>query len=156
MVEPFLFQDPDHRGAEAGQPSRLRVNSLLTGGDRNSPPAAGADIRVNAVFDRLGLGHHLEPDSRAGAAGIDDAVCAEPQVFLGHADVSPVLIPGGEAGRRRLRFIAQGCGPKAGSRSGSAQSITSWKLIATGLTSARRVPPSSLHTPSDIGRGAAR
>jgi len=57
-----------HSGAASGQPPRLRVNALLTGDDRNSSAATGADIQVQAILDRFGLGHHLEPDPRAGAA----------------------------------------------------------------------------------------
>ena len=100
-------------------------------GDRNGPTAAGADVQVKPVLDRLALGYHLEPNARTGATGIGDTVRADPQVFLGHSGIAPVIIPGGEASRRRLQPIPQRGGPKAGKPLPSAQSITSWKLTAT-------------------------
>jgi hypothetical protein len=51
---------------------------------------------------------------RTGAAGITDALHAKSQIFLGHADVAPILIAGGEAGRRRLGLIPPKRHPKAG------------------------------------------
>jgi hypothetical protein len=68
--------------------------------------------------------------------GIDDAVCADPQVFIRHPDIAPVVIPSGEGFGRRLKLIPQRGGPEAESRSGSVQPINNWKLTATSLSSA--------------------
>jgi len=63
VVDPFLLQDPDRRGAQIGQPSRLGVDSLPAGCDRNGSPAASVDVQVQPVPDRLALGYYLEPDA---------------------------------------------------------------------------------------------
>jgi hypothetical protein len=53
---------------------------------------------------------------RAPAVRIGDAVLADAQILLGHPDLAPVVVPGGEAGRGRRTFIPQGGGPEAGQR----------------------------------------
>src|SRR5215475_12166509 len=109
----LLIRDFDHRGAQGSQPPGLGVDPLPAGCDRNGSSAAGADIQVQPVLDRLRLGYHLEPDARPSAARVDDAVYADPQVFLRQSDVAPVVIPGAVAGRRRLNLISQRRGPQA-------------------------------------------
>jgi len=72
------------------------------------------DVEVEPVLDGLALGHHLEPDARSATVRIDDAVLADAQVGLGYPHVTPVVIPGGEASRGRLKLISQRGGPEAG------------------------------------------
>ena len=97
----------------SGQPSRLGIDALPAGRDRHGPPAAGADVQVQPVLGGLALGDNLEPDARAGATWIGDAVRANPQIRLGHPNVAPIIIPGGEAGRRRLKLVPQRGGREA-------------------------------------------
>jgi hypothetical protein len=89
VVDPLLIQDADRRGAQIGQPSRLGVDSLPAGCDRNGLPAAGVDVQVKPVLYRLAFGR------------LDDAVCADTQVYIGDPDIAPIIIPGAEANWRR-------------------------------------------------------
>jgi hypothetical protein len=54
VVEPLLVQDTGHGGAKIGQPPRLGVDLPPAGLDRKRPPAAGVDVDVEPVLDRLG------------------------------------------------------------------------------------------------------
>ncbi len=105
---------------------------------RDLPPAADVNVEVKPVLDRLALWYHLEPDPRAAAVRIADAILARAQFVLGHPDVTPVLIPVGEAGRGGSNVYPRAAAQNLASRSGSAQSITSWKsaTMASGGGSA--------------------
>src|SRR5262249_56096856 len=48
------------------------------------------------------------------AGGAEVGAGRKAQLFPGAADIPPVVIPRGEAGRRRLKLITQGRGPEPG------------------------------------------
>jgi hypothetical protein len=62
---------------------------------------------VHPVLERLLLRHHLEPDPRASPGRIDDAVKADAELVLAHADGAPVVVPVVMAIRWRLEFVAK-------------------------------------------------
>jgi hypothetical protein len=103
-----------HHHPGVAQPSCLGVDSLPAGFDRNRPPAADVDVEVEPVLDGLAFGHHLEPDARPAAIRIDDAVRADSQVGLRDSNVTPVVIPVGEASWGWLELISQSGSPEVG------------------------------------------
>src|SRR5262249_26776086 len=115
-IKVLLLEWADDRGPEAGQSPRLSVNPLLAGRERDRPPAAHVDVKVQTVLDRLDLRHHLEPDPWPVTVGVDDAVRAETQVGLWNPEVAVVVIPGGEPSRRRIKHVPQRSGPEASKR----------------------------------------
>ena len=48
----------------------------------------GGDVEVQPVLDRLALRHLLEPDPRAAAGRVDDAVLTDAEVRLDEAEVA--------------------------------------------------------------------
>src|SRR5580704_17349429 len=119
----FLAQVAEQRGAEITQPQGLGVHTLPAGVDGEVSPAAGVDVDVEPIARGLAVVHDLDPDAGSGAIRIDDAVRSPPEPGLGQPDVAPPVVPGGEAGRRRLQYVAQGLGPKAGQRLQVADAI---------------------------------
>jgi hemerythrin-like domain-containing protein len=113
MVEAVLLQHADGGGPELGQPPDLGVDTLLPGGEWNAATAAGVDVEMDPVLDRLAFRNDLEPDARPATAGVDDAVLTDPEVLLGQPHIAPVVVPGGEAVRRRFQLVAQRGGPEA-------------------------------------------
>src|SRR4051794_28768635 len=113
MVEAVVLQYPDGGGAELGEPPDLRVDEFPPGTQRNSAAAAGMDVEVEAVLDRLAFRHDLEPDARPAAGRVDDAVLADPELLFRQAPVAPVVVPGGEAAGRRFELVVQRRGPEA-------------------------------------------
>ncbi len=112
VVDAVLADDPDHGGAERFQPPRLSVDEPAPGLDRIGSPAADRDIEVQPVLERLLLRHHLEPDPRAPPGRIDDAVKAEAELVLAHADGAPVVVPVVIAIRRWLELVAKRSHPE--------------------------------------------
>jgi hypothetical protein len=108
------------RDGRAGreEPGHLGVHLLLAHLAGHVALAADAEVEVEPVLDRLGLGHLLEPDPRAHAVGIDDAVgLVGPDQFLfGHADAAVVREPAGLAVGRVFELVVHGRGPEAGLR----------------------------------------
>src|SRR5262249_28541808 len=102
VVDAVLVEDPDLGGAERFQPPRLGVDELAPGLDRVRPAAADRDVEVQPVLERLLLRHHLEPDPRTLAGGVDDAVEADAELVLADTDIAPVVIPVVIAVRRWL------------------------------------------------------
>src|SRR5262249_11171044 len=94
----------------------LGVDALAPRFDRERTAAADGDIQVQPVLDCLWFGYYLEPDAWAAAGGIDDAVLADPQVILAHADVTAVVVPGREALWWWLEVVSQGRGPETRER----------------------------------------
>lgn len=107
VVEAFGVQGTDELGTETGQAARLRADTLPEHLDRNRAAATDTDIEMQPVLGCLVLRYHLEPDPRPPAGGIDDAVSASAQLFLGHPDIAPVRIPAGEAIGRRFKHASQ-------------------------------------------------
>src|ERR1039457_1625958 len=133
VVEAFRVQDADEQGTEIGQAARLRVDALPAGLDRDRAAAADTDIEVQPVLGRFAIRYHLEPDPRPATAGIDDAVRAVPSSSSGtprsRQYASQLAKPSGGG----LSSYPSAAAQKRASGSGSAQSITSWKLTAIGL-----------------------
>src|SRR6185437_7955017 len=71
---------------------------------------------VKPVLNRLDVRHHLEPEARPAARGIDDAVRAMPEEGLGKPEVAIVVIPGSEPLRGRFQHVPEGGGPEARKR----------------------------------------
>src|SRR5690242_19423498 len=63
VVQAFLGQCARDGGAQTGQPSGLRVDSLPASLDRVRPLATGMDVEVQPVLDRLGFWDDMEPDA---------------------------------------------------------------------------------------------
>src|SRR6185437_9105944 len=119
----LLAQVTEQGGAEITQPQSLGVHALLAGLDWQVSPTAGVDVDVEPIASGLAVGHDLDPDAGSGAIRIDDAVRPPAQPGLRQSDVAPPVVPGGEAGRRRLQHVAQGLGPEAGQRLRVADAI---------------------------------
>src|SRR5438132_1878772 len=81
VIKPGLGEHPGHRRAEAHKPLHLGVDTRRAGLDRDRPVAADGDVEVQPILDGLALRHSLEPDARAGAVWINDAVLADAEVF---------------------------------------------------------------------------
>src|SRR6267378_7115757 len=72
VVDPLLVQDLQPGGAEGGEPAGFGVDPLPADLERRTAPAAGVDVDVQPVLDRLVVGHPLEPDPRAVAFRVGD------------------------------------------------------------------------------------
>ena len=114
VIKPGLGEHPRHRRAEAHKPLHLGVDTRRAGLDRDRPVAAGGDVEVQPVLHRLALRHPLEPDARAGAVWINDAVLADVEVFLADSEVAVIVVPAVEALRGRLEVVVQCRGPEPG------------------------------------------
>src|SRR5262249_23476961 len=101
VVEAVLVRRGDDRGSELGQPSYLDVDLFAPGGEWKVAASAGADVDVDPVLDRLVFRYDLEPDARPLTTGVGDTVLAEPEILLRQPQIAVVVVPGGEAVRRR-------------------------------------------------------
>jgi hypothetical protein len=79
VVDPLFVQDTGHGGAKIGQPSRLGVDSLPAGLDRKRAPAAGVDVDMDPVLDRLGFQRELAAaaTSSPGISAVSPAPISE-------------------------------------------------------------------------------
>src|SRR5579871_1305047 len=114
VVEPRIGKRAADGGAQVGQPARLRVYPRAPSLDRVRPLAAGANVEVQPVLDRLGLGLLPEPDARPTAVRVADPIDPVGQVLLGQADVAVVIVPGLEPSWGWRGLIAQRGGPEPG------------------------------------------
>jgi hypothetical protein len=93
MVEAVLLQHADGGGPELGKPADLGIDKFPPGGERHAAAAAGVDVKMDPVLDRLAFRDRLEPAARPATAGVDDPVLADPEVLIGQLRVAPVVVP---------------------------------------------------------------
>lgn len=98
VVQVGILVHMDCSRSELGQSSNLGIDALASGAEWNTAAAAGLNVEMEPVLDRLGFRNRLEPDARAVAARVDDAVVADIEVLLGQPDITPVVVPRCEAG----------------------------------------------------------
>src|SRR5204863_9322237 len=96
VIETLGSQRHGPGGAELAQPLRLGLDPLPAGLHRQRPPAADVDVEVEAVLDGFYVRNHVEPDPRAAAVRVDDAVRPAAQFLVRKPDVPPPVIPGAE------------------------------------------------------------
>jgi hypothetical protein len=53
MVEAVLLQHADGGGPELGKPADLGIDKFPPGGERHAAAAAGVDVKMDPVLDRL-------------------------------------------------------------------------------------------------------
>src|SRR4029077_17557139 len=74
--------------------------------------AAGMDVEMQPVLDRLDVWNGVEPNGGPLASRVADPVSSFDQVFLGHPQVAVEVIPGSESSRDRREFVGQGLRPE--------------------------------------------
>ena len=134
MVEVLRILDADEQGTEIGQTARLRIDALPARLDRNRAAATDTDIKVQPVLGRLRSGTTWNqirgprpPGSTMQSAPVPSSSSGTP---TSRQYASQLAKPPGGGSSSYPNAAAQ----KHASGSGSAQSITSWKLTAIGLS----------------------
>jgi hypothetical protein len=105
VVEPFSGHCAADGGAQGGQPGGLGVDAVAAGLEGVGALAAGVDVEVQPVLDRLGVRLDAEPDVRAMAVRVADPVRAVDQVLVGQPEIAVEIVPGSETSRGRRGFI---------------------------------------------------
>jgi hypothetical protein len=72
VVEPVGGHRPADRGPQCGQPGGFSVDALAARLERVVALAAGVDVQMQPVLDRLGVRLDAEPDVRAVAVRVAD------------------------------------------------------------------------------------
>jgi len=138
-VCPSSDSGPGDAGAHVGQTRCLGIHSLLAKLVRRLPVTAGVKVQMQPVLDHLGLGHPVEPDARPLTVRVADAVGSVDQVLVRNAELAVVVVPRGVTGRAGASSQPRAAAQNRASRSGSAQSMTSWKRAPTVVLSSRLV-----------------